>query len=213
MALKQANTLAPSNVSASGFALADARYIGGHRVVASLAALYALHDWQLLHPDETDTSLALGQQWYVKGDGPYRLTNWEKRKTSDGWTKEQAGLGNVTDGAHVAVFHVYDTESNPPDSGTTDINKNDGDIVYLEKQKRFLMYNPSENRYYSNWSGQTQDGFHSNYPCSNKLYVLFANGQKPTLYTASDETHLLYPVTGTDNIQVMTNEEIDALFE
>ena len=37
MALKQANTLAPSNVSASGFALADARHIGGHRVVASLA--------------------------------------------------------------------------------------------------------------------------------------------------------------------------------
>ena len=87
MALKQANTLAPSNVSASGFALADARHIGGHRVVASLAALYALQDWQLLNPDETDTAMALGQQWYVKGDGFYRLTNWGSRKAAGGWTK------------------------------------------------------------------------------------------------------------------------------
>lgn len=87
MALKQANTLAPSNVSATGFAITDARYIGGHRSVASLTELYALHDWQLCHPEETDTALALGQQWYVKGVGFYRLTNWAKRKTSLGWTK------------------------------------------------------------------------------------------------------------------------------
>lgn len=87
MALKQANTLAPSNVSATGFALADARHIGGHKVVASLTTLYALQDWQLLNPGETDTALALGQQWYVKGIGFYRLTNWAKRKSSLGWTK------------------------------------------------------------------------------------------------------------------------------
>lgn len=87
MALKQANTLAPSNVSATGFALADARHIGGHKVVASLTALYALQDWQLLNPEETDKELALGQQWYVKGVGFYRLTNWAKRKTAFGWTK------------------------------------------------------------------------------------------------------------------------------
>lgn len=88
MVLKQANTLAPSNVSATGFALADARHIGGHKVVASLTALYALQDWQLLNPGETDTALALGQQWYVKGTGFYRLTNWANRKTSSGWIKE-----------------------------------------------------------------------------------------------------------------------------
>ena len=87
MVLKQANTLAPSNVSATGFALADARHIGGHKVVASLTALYALQDWQLLNPEETDTAMALGQQWYVKGDGFYRLTNWANRKTASGWTK------------------------------------------------------------------------------------------------------------------------------
>lgn len=87
MALKQANTLAPSNVSATGFALADARHIGGHKVVASLTALYALQDWQLLNPGETDTELALGQQWYVKGVGFYRLINWAKRHAALGWVK------------------------------------------------------------------------------------------------------------------------------
>lgn len=87
MALKQANTLAPSNVSATGFALADARHIGGHKVVASLTALYALNDWQLRNPDETDTELALGQQWYVKGVGFYRLINWAKRHAALGWVK------------------------------------------------------------------------------------------------------------------------------
>lgn len=85
MALKQANTLAPANTSATGFALGDARHIGGHRVVASLDALIKLQDWQLLNPGETDTALALGQEWYVKGSGHYRLVSWENRKATSGW--------------------------------------------------------------------------------------------------------------------------------
>lgn len=87
MALKQANTLAPANTSATGFALGDARHIGGHRVVASLDALIKLQDWQLLNPGETDTALALGQEWYVKGSGHYRLVSWADRKTTSGWRK------------------------------------------------------------------------------------------------------------------------------
>lgn len=87
MALKQANTLAPANTSATGFALGDARHIGGHRVVASLDALIKLQDWQLLNPGETDTALALGQEWYVKGSGHYRLVSWESRKATNGWRK------------------------------------------------------------------------------------------------------------------------------
>lgn len=87
MALKQANTLAPANTSATGFALGDARHIGGHRVVASLDALIKLQDWQLLNPGETDTALALGQEWYVKGSGHYRLVSWNDRKAANGWRK------------------------------------------------------------------------------------------------------------------------------
>ena len=119
MALKQANTLAPSNVSASGFALADARHIGGHRVVASLAALYALQDWQLLNPDEKDTDMALGQQWYVKSTGFYRLTNWANRKAAAGWTK-------VVDPNNIdtTLFQIV------TDLPTTGINKN---RIYLKK--------------------------------------------------------------------------------
>lgn len=56
-------------------------------MVASLTALYALFDWQLLNPEETDTALALGQEWYVKGVGKYRLTNWANRKGASGWTR------------------------------------------------------------------------------------------------------------------------------
>lgn len=113
MALKQANTLAPSNVSATGFALADARHIGGHKVVASLTALYALQDWQLLNPGETDTALALGQQWYVKGVGFYRLTNWANRKTSSGWIKE-VDPNNID----TTLFQIVSALP------TSDINKN-----------------------------------------------------------------------------------------
>ena len=87
MALKQANTLAPANTSATGFALGDARHIGGHRVVASLDALIKLQDWQLLNPGETDTALALGQEWYVKGSGHYRLVSWADRKATSSWRK------------------------------------------------------------------------------------------------------------------------------
>ena len=87
MALKQANTQIPANVSETGFAISDARYIGGHRAVGSMAELYAINDWQLLNPDIHDTSLALGQEWYVKDNGRYRLTNWDNRKSANGWTK------------------------------------------------------------------------------------------------------------------------------
>lgn len=87
MAIKMALALEPANISDKGFAIADARYIGGHRVVVSLTDLYALSDWKLLNVGETDTDMALGQQWYVKGDGAYRLVNWEERKSAAGWVK------------------------------------------------------------------------------------------------------------------------------
>ena len=130
--LKQANTLAPSNVSASGFALGDAKHIGGHKVVGSVSALYALMDWQLLNPGETDTAMALGQEWYVKGVGKYRLANWANRKGASGWTKV-VDVNNID----TTLFQIVTAL---PTSG---INKNriylvkaDGDVeeqnVYLE---------------------------------------------------------------------------------
>ena len=122
MALKQANTLAPANTSATGFALGDARHIGGHRVVASLDALIKLQDWQLLNPGETDTALALGQEWYVKGSGHYRLVSWADRKATNGWRK-------VVDPNTIDTTLFQIVSALP----TTGINKNK---IYLLLSKR-----------------------------------------------------------------------------
>ena len=129
MALKQANTLAPSNVSATGFALADARHIGGHKVVSSLTALYALQDWQLLNPEETDTAMALGQQWYVKGDGFYRLTNWANRKIASGWRK-------VVDPTTLDTTLFQIVSALP----TTGINKNKIYLLLSERSENKNVY-------------------------------------------------------------------------
>lgn len=89
--LAQANTLRSNNTSASGYGVAYADEVSGHRTVKTLAALYALHDWQLSASGDNTDSDAIGQLWYVvdadgEGNGNlYQLTNWEKRNGSEGW--------------------------------------------------------------------------------------------------------------------------------
>lgn len=129
MALKQANTLAPANTSATGFALGDARHIGGHRVVASLDALIKLQDWQLLNPGETDTALALGQEWYVKGSGHYRLVSWNDRKTTNGWRK-------VVDPNTIDTTLFQIVSALP----TTGINKNKIYLLLSERSENKNVY-------------------------------------------------------------------------
>lgn len=129
MALKQANTLAPANTSATGFALGDARHIGGHRVVASLDALIKLQDWQLLNPGETDTVLALGQEWYVKGSGHYRLVSWNDRKTTNGWRK-------VVDPNTIDTTLFQIVSALP----TTGINKNKIYLLLSERSENKNVY-------------------------------------------------------------------------
>lgn len=129
MALKQANTLAPANTSATGFALGDARHIGGHRVVASLDALIKLQDWQLLNPGETDTALALGQEWYVKGSGHYRLVSWADRKATNGWRK-------VVDPNTIDTTLFQIVSALP----TTGINKNKIYLLLSERSENKNVY-------------------------------------------------------------------------
>lgn len=129
MALKQANTLAPANTSATGFALGDARHIGGHRVVASLDALIKLQDWQLLNPGETDTALALGQEWYVKGSGHYRLVSWNDRKATSGWRK-------VVDPNTIDTTLFQIVSALP----TTGINKNKIYLLLSERSENKNVY-------------------------------------------------------------------------
>lgn len=96
--------LLPNKMTSDGWSIADARHIGGHRVVDTVDDLYELYDWQLVNPSallNNDKSSAVGQKWYVKGNGTYILKDYNKRNISDGWTKVEDANGNAlyaTDG-------------------------------------------------------------------------------------------------------------------
>lgn len=187
MALKQANTLAPANTSATGFALGDARHIGGHRVVASLDALIKLQDWQLLNPGETDTALALGQEWYVKGSGHYRLVSWNDRKATSGWRK-------VVDPNTIDTTLFQIVSALP----TTGINKNK---IYL------LLSERSENK--NVYAEYLYTGDTANYDAS-KWEKLGETGVKIIVDTALSDTSV-NPVqnkvvkAGIDTVQAHLN--------
>lgn len=90
--------LLPNKMTSDGWSIADARHIGGHRVVDTVDDLYELYDWQLVNPSallNNDKSSAAGQKWYVKGDGTYMLKNYDDRKTSAGWVKVEDAIGNA----------------------------------------------------------------------------------------------------------------------
>ena len=82
--------LLPNKMTSDGWSIADARHIGGHRVVDTVDDLYELYDWQLVNPSallHNDKSSAVGQKWYVKGAGTYMLKNYAAHNSSDGWVK------------------------------------------------------------------------------------------------------------------------------
>lgn len=82
--------LLPNKMTSDGWSIIDARHIGGHRVVDTVDDLYELYDWQLINPSallNEDTNSAVGQKWYVKGEGTYMLKNYNNRHSSSGWVK------------------------------------------------------------------------------------------------------------------------------
>lgn len=82
--------LLPNKMTSDGWSIIDARHIGGHRVVDTVDDLYELYDWQLINPSallNEDTNSAVGQKWYVKGEGTYMLKNYDNRHSSSGWVK------------------------------------------------------------------------------------------------------------------------------
>lgn len=102
--------LLPNKMTSDGWSIADARHIGGHRVVDTVDDLYELYDWQLVNPSallNNDKSSAAGQKWYVKGDGTYMLKSYDNRTSSDGWVKVEDKNGNAlytTDGRTFATI-------------------------------------------------------------------------------------------------------------
>lgn len=92
--------LLPNKMTSDGWSIADARHIGGHRVVDVVADLYELYDWQLVNPSallKKDTASAVGQKWYVKGDGTYMLKDYSKHNVAAGWVKILDANGNALD--------------------------------------------------------------------------------------------------------------------
>lgn len=80
--LGQANTLRSNNTSNTGYGIAYADEIMGHKYVTSLTELYNLHDWQLSSTGSAEGGV--GQLWFVlnsdKASGKfYQLVNWTNR--------------------------------------------------------------------------------------------------------------------------------------
>lgn len=90
--LGQANTFRTNNNTSTGYGVAYADEVSGHRTVGSLADLYVLHDWQLSASGENTDNDAIGQLWYVvnadgNGNGCYyQLKDWSKRNGAAGWS-------------------------------------------------------------------------------------------------------------------------------
>lgn len=90
--LGQANTFRTNNNTSTGYGVAYADEVSGHRTVGRLADLYALHDWQLSASGNNTDNDAIGQLWYVvNADGNsngcyYQLKDWSKRNEAAGWS-------------------------------------------------------------------------------------------------------------------------------
>lgn len=116
--LGQANILRTNNNTSTGYGVAYADEVSGHRTVGNLTALYTLHDWQLSASGNNTDNDAIGQLWYVvnadgNGNGCYyQLKGWSKRKEAAGWS-EFKGTG-----ASTAAAITFDNAA----SGMTAVN-------------------------------------------------------------------------------------------
>lgn len=129
--------LLPNKMTSDGWSIADARHIGGHRVVDTVDDLYELYDWQLVNPSallHNDKSSAAGQKWYVKGDGTYMLKNYDNRKTSAGWIKVEDNTGDIiipglTGTVKNSINNNYRQITDVKNIVVTNANKANGAIV------------------------------------------------------------------------------------
>ena len=138
--LGQANILRTNNNTSTGYGVAYADEVSGHRTVANLTALYALHDWQLSASGDNTDNDAIGQLWYVvdadgNGNGTlYQLKDWNKRKEAAGWSQFTIDLSNyVTKTDFGNTIKIIDKKLNQklePDSADIRYVKN-VDLVSL----------------------------------------------------------------------------------
>lgn len=192
--------LLPNKMTSDGWSIADARHIGGHRVVDTVDDLYELYDWQLVNPSallNNDKSSAAGQKWYVKGDGTYMLKNYDYRKTSAGWVKVEDVHGNTLiplSGESVAsVFTSQNTKiQNIENKLGSGANKANGPIV-LDANGHI----PSTVNAFKTVNGQSilkVNGGASDITIDLSLYIIPANN---TLPTTGIDTKKIYLIRNT----------------
>lgn len=128
--------LLPNKMTSDGWSIADARHIGGHRVVDTVDDLYELYDWQLVNPSallNNDKSSAAGQKWYVKGDGTYMLKDYDGHNSSTGWVKVEDADGNILLDGNKELNNVLNTHDSEINKFKTKLelnaNKPNGAIV------------------------------------------------------------------------------------
>lgn len=192
--------LLPNKMTSDGWSIADARHIGGHRVVDTVDDLYELYDWQLVNPSallHNDKSSAAGQKWYVKGDGTYMLKNYDNRKTNAGWVKVEDVHGNTLiplSGESVAsVFTSQNTKiQNIENKLGSGANKANGPIV-LDANGHI----PSTVNAFKTVNGQSilkVNGGASDITIDLSLYIIPANN---TLPTTGIDTKKIYLIRNT----------------
>ena len=192
--------LLPNKMTSDGWSIADARHIGGHRVVDTVDDLYELYDWQLVNPSallNNDKSSAAGQKWYVKGDGTYMLKNYDNRKTNAGWVKVEDVHGNTLiplSGESVAsVFTSQNTKiQNIENKLGSGANKANGPIV-LDANGHI----PSTVNAFKTVNGQSilkVNGGASDITIDLSLYIMPANN---TLPTTGIDTKKIYLIRNT----------------
>lgn len=178
--------LLPNKMTSDGWSIADARHIGGHRVVDTVDDLYELYDWQLVNPSallHNDKSSAAGQKWYVKGDGTYMLKSYDNRTSSAGWVKVEDVHGNTIipiSGETVAsIIQAHGTRiQNVETKLGSGANKANGPIV-LDANGRIPSTASTAFRKINGKSILKADGDVSDITIDFSLFVIPANNTLP----------------------------------
>lgn len=193
--------LLPNKMTSDGWSIADARHIGGHRVVDTVDDLYELYDWQLVNPSallHNDKSSAVGQKWYVKGDGTYMLKNYAAHNSSAGWVKVEDVSGFPLDsdsGDPIStILNSYRTRIADVETKLGDgANKANGPIV-LDANGHIPSSASTAFKTVNNQSILKADGDASNIEIDLSLYILPANN---TLPTTGIDTRKIYLIRNT----------------
>lgn len=192
--------LLPNKMTSDGWSIADARHIGGHRVVDTVDDLYELYDWQLVNPSallHNDKSSAAGQKWYVKGDGTYILKSYDKRTSSAGWLKVEDKDGNLlTSDGYLFIDKInnnYTQIQSVKTKVVTNANKPNGAIV-LDTNGHI----PSTVTAFKTVNGQSilkTNGGESNIAIDLSLYIIPANNTLPTTGIDTKKIYLIRNAT------------------